>query len=133
MSTFSHPSEDECELIKEAGFQTVVNLAPHDAERSLKDEAGLFRNLSLDYVHMPVDFFKPNETDFSIFRTVRENHRAEKVWIHCAANMRVSSFLFRYRPEKMGVDRLLAKHDLNRICGPFDYWKSFISMDLKKV
>ena len=76
--------------------------------------------------------FKPNKTDFSIFRTVRENHRAEKVWIHCAANMRVSAFLFRYGPEKKGVDRLSAKHDLNRIWGPFDYWKPFMSGDLKK-
>ena len=61
-----------------------------------------------------------------------DNHRAEKVWIHCAANMRVSAFLFRYRIEKMGADRSLAKHDLNQIWEPFDYWRPFMSGDLKK-
>ena len=55
LSTFGHAFEDECELIRDADFQTVVNLAPHDGENSLRDEAGLLRNLSLDYVHIPVD------------------------------------------------------------------------------
>ena len=131
LSTSGQPSEGEFELIKGAGFQTVINLAPHDAENSLRDEAGLLRNLSLDYIHIPVDFFKPNETDFSTFRTVMDNHRAEKVWVHCAANMRVSAFLFRYRTEKIGVDRSLKKHELNRIWEPFDFWKPFMSDDLR--
>ena len=131
LSTSGQPSEGEFELIKGAGFQTVINLAPHDAENSLRDEAGLLRNLSLDYIHIPVDFFKPNETDFSTFRTVMDNHRAEKVWVHCAANMRVSAFLFRYRTEKIGVDRSLKKHELNRIWEPFDFWKPFMSGDLR--
>ena len=131
LSTSGQPSEGEFELIKGAGFQTVINLAPHDAENSLRDEAGLLRNLSLDCIHIPVDFFKPNETDFSTFRTVMDNHRAEKVWVHCAANMRVSAFLFRYRTEKIGVDRSLKKHELNRIWEPFDFWKPFMSDDLR--
>ena len=131
LSTSGQPSEGEFELIKGAGFQTVINLAPHDAENSLRDEAGLLRNLSLDYIHIPVDFFKPNETDFSTFRTVMDNHRAEKVWVHCAANMRLSAFLFRYRTEKIGVDRSLKKHELNRIWEPFDFWKPFLSGDLR--
>mgnify|MGYP001182597172 CR=1 FL=1 len=130
-STSGQPSEGEFELIKDAGFRTVINLAPHDAENSLSDESGLLKSLSLDYVHIPVDFFKPNETDFSIFCNVMDNLREEKVWVHCAANMRVSAFLFRYRTEKMGVDRSLAKHDLNRVWEPFDYWKPFMSGDLK--
>ncbi|OUU06538.1 MAG: hypothetical protein CBB90_00745, partial [Gammaproteobacteria bacterium TMED30] len=54
LSTSGQPSEGEFELIKGAGFQTVINLAPHDAENSLRDEAGLLRNLSLDYIHIPV-------------------------------------------------------------------------------
>ena len=130
-STSGQPSEGEFELIRDAGFRTVINLAPHDAENSLSDESGLLKSLSLDYVHIPVDFFKPNETDFSIFCNVMDNLREEKVWVHCAANMRVSAFLFRYRTEKMGVDRSLAKYDLNRVWEPFDYWKPFMSGDLK--
>ena len=131
LSTSGQPSEGEFELIKGAGFQTVINLAPHDAENSLRDETGLLRSLSLDYVHIPVDFLKPNETDFSTFCNVLDNLREKKVWVHCAANMRVSAFLFRYRTEKMGVDRSLARHDLNRIWEPFDFWKPFMSGDLR--
>ena len=76
-------------------FKQILTLDPHDAENALRVEARVLRNLFIDYVHIPVDSLKPNELDFSIFLTVRENHRAEKVWIRCAANMRVSAFLFR--------------------------------------
>ena len=131
ISTSGQPSESEFDLIKQAGFQTVVNLAPHGAENSLADEAGLLQRLTLEYVHIPVDFRNPAETDFSAFCDVLDKLREKKVWIHCAANMRVSAFLFRYRTEKLGVDSSLAKHDLNQIWEPFDYWKLFMSGGLK--
>ncbi|MAI94412.1 MAG: phosphatase [Halieaceae bacterium] len=131
VTTSGQPSECEFELIKQAGFRTVVNLAPHDAENALSDEAALLRRLSLDYVHIPVDFSNPTETDFSAFCRVLDELREKKIWIHCAANMRVSAFFFRYRTEKLGVDSSLAKHDLNQIWEPFDYWKPFMSGMLK--
>jgi len=131
ITTSGQPTESEFELIKQAGFQTVVNLAPHDVENSLSDEPALLRRLSLDYIHIPVDFRNPTETDFSAFCSVLDELRDKKVWIHCAANMRVSAFFFRYRTEKLGVDASLAKDDLNQIWEPFYYWKPFMSGTLK--
>ena len=66
-STSGQPSESGFELISQAGFQTVINLAPHNVENSLKDEAGLLQRLSIEYVHIPVDFFNPKEIDFRAF------------------------------------------------------------------
>ena len=130
-STSGQPSESDFELISQAGFQTVINLAPHNVENSLKDEAGLLHSLSIEYVHIPVDFFNPKEIDFRAFCDALNKRQGQKVWIHCAANMRVSAFLFRYRREQLGIDALQAKLDLNQIWEPFDYWKPFMSGGLR--
>ena len=130
-STSGQPSEGDFELISQAGFKTVINLAPHNVENSLKDEAGLLQSLSIEYVHIPVDFFNPKEIDFRNFCDALNQLRGQKVWIHCAANMRVSAFLFRYRTEQLGVDPSRAKLDLNEIWEPFDYWRPFMSGGLR--
>ena len=130
-STSGQPSESDFELISQAGFQTVINLAPHNVENSLKDEAGLLQSLSIEYVHIPVDFFNPKEIDFRTFCDALNKRRGQKEWIHCAANMRVSAFLFRYRTEQLGMDALQAKFDLNQIWDPSDYWKPFMSGGLR--
>lgn len=130
-STSGQPSESDFELISQAGFQTVINLAPHNVENSLKDEAGLLHGLSIEYVHIPVDFLNPKEIHFRTFCDALNKRRGQKVWIHCAANMRVSAFLFRYRTEQLGMDALQAKLDLNQIWEPFDYWKPFMSGGLR--
>lgn len=36
----------------------------------------------------------------------------DKVWVHCAANMRVSAFIYRYRCTVLGEDRDTAARDL---------------------
>ena len=131
LSTSGQPCESDFELTRQAGFQTVINLAPHNVENFLKDEAGLLQGLSIEYVHIPVDFFNPEEIDFRTFCDALNKRRGQKVWIHCAANMRVSAFLFRYRTEQLGMDSLQVKLDLNQIWGPFDYWKPFMSGGLR--
>ena len=127
ISTSGQPSDSDFELIRQAGFQAVINLAPHNVENSLEDEAELLHNLSIEYVHIPVDFLNPKEIDFYNFCDALDQLRGKKVWIHCAANMRVSAFLFRYRTEELGIDSLQAKLDLNQIWEPFHYWKPFMS------
>ena len=131
LRTSGQPSESDFEPISQAGFQTVINLAPHNVENSLKDEAGLLQSLSIEYVHIPVDFFNPKEIDFRTFCDPLNKRRGQKVKIHCAANMRVSAFLFRYRTEQLGIDALQAKLDLNQIWEPFDCWKPLMSGGLR--
>ena len=59
LRTSGQPSESDFELISQAGFQTVINLAPHNFENSLKDEAGLLQSLSIEYVHILLDLLNP--------------------------------------------------------------------------
>ena len=66
-STSGQPSEGDFELISQAGFQRVINLAPNTVENSLKDEARLLQSVSIEYAHIPVDCFNPSKSTFELF------------------------------------------------------------------
>ena len=127
ISTSGQPTERQFELVKAAGFGDVINLAPHNAENALEDEAGVLASLGLDYTHIPVDFTNPTPEDFEKFCAQMAARQDRKVWVHCAANMRVSAFMYRYRCEVMGEDPQAARKDMSRIWEPFGVWKAFVS------
>ena len=61
---------------------------------------------------------------------VATNNMAElgeqKVFVHCAANMRVSAFIYRYRTQVLGMDDETARVDLEKLWDPMGPWKDFI-------
>ena len=65
--TSGQPTKNQFTLIKDAGYRTVINLAPHDAENALEDESGALASLGLRYIHIPVDFANPTQADFDRF------------------------------------------------------------------
>jgi uncharacterized protein (TIGR01244 family) len=126
LSTSGQPSESDLHKIKDAGFRAIINLAPHNAENSLKDEAATVAALGLAYIHIPVDFRKPKAEDFVEFVTAMSAYHRQRVWVHCAANMRVSAFIYKYRREVLRENDDVALHDLHRIWEPNEKWKAFI-------
>ncbi len=126
LRTSGQPSARQFEAVKKVGVTTVINLAPHHAENALEDEAGLLKALNIEYVHLPVDFQRPSDDDFLVFRSHLENFDLKTTWLHCAANMRASAFLFRYRCEVLGHSRDDARKDLIRIWEPLGVWANFI-------
>ena len=125
--TSGQPTEVQFHAIRDAGYEAVINLAPHDAENALPDEASLVTALGLDYIHIPVDFSRPTEKDFQQFVSAMSACSGARLWIHCAANMRVSAFMYRYRCDVEGMDEEEASSDLRRIWEPFGVWKKFVS------
>ena len=105
LCTSGQPTVAQLASIATAGYKTVINLALHDDPRySLPDEPGTVQSLGLTYVHIPVQFATPTEADLLAFFAAMDAHRNEKVWIHCAANIRVSAFLGLYRAIRLGWD-----------------------------
>jgi uncharacterized protein (TIGR01244 family) len=127
LATSGQPTEAQLAAVKAAGFQRVINLAPHGLENSLPDEAGVVTALGMDYVHIPVDFKNPTDSDFSAFCSAMAQASDQKVLVHCAANMRVSAFLYRYRTQVLKVEPASAQQDLQRIWKPFGVWTDFIN------
>lgn len=126
VTTSGQPSEAQFAAIRDAGIKTVINLAQTDSPRALPDQPGTLAALGLRYIHIPVDFKNPTEADFVRFREVIDGIGDAPVHIHCAANYRVSAFLYRYRRTVLGWTNEQARRDLDAIWTPDEIWQDFI-------
>lgn len=127
IATSGQPTAIQLRWIADAGYRTVINLLPSDSENSLPGEAELVAGLGMDYIHIPVDFKGPQEADYQRFVEAMRDSGQEPVWVHCAANARVSAFMYRYRTQVLGDDLETARRDVARIWNPFGAWARFLS------
>lgn len=139
LATSGQPSENDLKAIAQAGYEVVINLALHDDPRySLADEPGRVRALGMTYVHIPVQFNNPTDEDLNAFFNSFDQHKHRKVWVHCAANYRVSAFVGLYRAVREGWERERAFELMHGIWQPNDYpaafqvWMDFIEKQLQK-
>jgi len=128
LATSGQPTEQQIRLMKEAGYQAVFNLAPSSVlENSLQTERTLLASLGMEYIHIPVDFSNPTEGNFEQFVSSMQARAGQKVWVHCAANARVSAFVYKYRCVVLGDNKHEAEEDLKKIWEPWGVWKAFIA------
>ena len=133
LATSGQPKEDQLRAIAAAGYEVVVNLALHDDPRySLPDEAATVRTSGVEYVHIPVQFAKPTREDLDAFFAAMEQHRGKKLWVHCAANMRVTAFLGLYWAVREGWEESRAFELMNSLWKPNEVWASFIAENLER-
>ena len=114
IATSGQPTEKQLESIQASGFSKIINLAPPATDNSLKNEAALVVSLGMDYINIPVDFSNPSHEDFEKFVSHIASYTEQKIWVHCAANMRVSCFIFKYRTAILGENKLLAEACLKK-------------------
>ena len=126
LTTSGQPSEGELAEIAALGVRLVINLAPHSHAKALPDEAGCVGRLGMGYRNIPVDFQRPDEADFSAFCALMETHKGAPLHVHCAANYRVSAFVYRYRRDVLGADEGQARADLLRVWQPDAAWAAFL-------
>lgn len=131
LGTSGQPDEDQFRRIREAGFDVVINLALPTSDHALPHEGSLVTGLGMAYVHIPVDFGRPTVADFRAFCGVMQAFRERRVFVHCAANMRVSAFVFLYRVLRLGVPVVEAEKDLHAIWQPDEVWSGFIEERLR--
>ncbi|MFK5895227.1 MAG: hypothetical protein QM504_18595, partial [Pseudomonadota bacterium] len=97
------------------------------------NEASFFNVNNLKYFYIPVLFEKPRHRDVIIFFGIMDKYKDHKVFIHCAANKRVSVFMALYRIIKLGWQKDKAFDDVLAIWEPNDIWQSFINHQLSNV
>jgi protein tyrosine phosphatase (PTP) superfamily phosphohydrolase (DUF442 family) len=125
-ATAGQPTIDEFSVIKQNKFDLIINLATKDSPDAINNEAELVNNLGLDYVHIPVKFKAPTLSDLLQFFETMEQNRNKRVFVHCALNWRVASFIFLYRTIKDNVPITKAMQDLHCVWKPDDNWQVFI-------
>ena len=127
LATAGQPSEAQIRALAQDGFEAIVNLGLLDPRYCLPDEAGLVRSLGLAYHHIPVDFQAPAATDLERFFAVMRQEQDRKLFVHCAANYRVSSFLALYGQARLGWSQQEADAHIRRVWEPNPTWAAFIA------
>lgn len=122
LTTSGQPTEEQLQAIAALGARTVVNLGLHTHEKALADETASLAALGVDYIHQPVEFALPTDTDLAVFFATMDRLRDQPIHVHCIANYRVSAFLYRYRVDVLGWDKAEARHDLDAIWVPYGAW-----------
>lgn len=131
LATSGQPDEQELAAIAAAGYEVVLNIALHDDARySLADEEATVRALGMRYIHIPVQFDAPTPLDFDQFCQAMEDHGGARLWVHCAANKRVSAFLGLYWHLRKGMPLEEAFALQRDIWEPDEVWSRFIDQML---
>lgn len=126
LATSGQPGEAQFAAIKESGYKVVVNLALPESPNALPNEREIVESLGMKYVHIPVVWENPTPDDIARFFNVMEENAAQPVFVHCAANMRVSAFAYLYRRLRESINDEQAKQDLHQIWIPNEIWQKFI-------
>src|SRR5947207_11521023 len=82
LGTAGQPTKDQFRMIRDAGFDVVLNLALPTSDNALADEGSIVTGLGMSYVHIPVDFQAPTAADFSAFCRVMEAFDGRRLFVH---------------------------------------------------
>ena len=127
--TSGQPSKQQLVLLAKQGYQAVINLAPSTIiEGRVLNEKEILKSKKVKYIHIPVDFNNPTQLDFKNFVSNIEKYKNEKIWVHCAANMRVSAFTYKYRRDILKLAHKDIISDLESIWIPNKVWSSFLEL-----
>lgn len=128
IATSGQPSVVEFEQIAAKGYKTVINLAMATSDNAIPEEGDIVTGLGMSYVHIPVRWEQPKVEQFELFAAAMQSRDGEKVWVHCALNMRVSAFLYLYNLIYRNESGQVSLQRMNEIWAPNQVWSDFIEL-----
>ncbi|WP_078119475.1 protein tyrosine phosphatase family protein [Thiosocius teredinicola] len=132
--TAGQPTEAQLREVAALDFDVVINLALHDDPRySLPDETGLVSGLGMRYVHIPVPFDAPHASHLEQFYAAMRSAEGQKVFVHCAANMRATAFVGLYLLSRQRMPEEQAFAALRSVWEPNEVWSAFIGAHMEKA
>ena len=127
IATAGQPTVEQFPAIQAAGYQVVINLALLESVNAIPTEAAIVQALGLQYIHIPVLWEQPTREKFQQFADQLQAHQGQRIFVHCAANMRVSAFMYLYRRRYEAISAAVARADLHKIWTPNETWQNFIN------
>jgi len=133
ISTSGQPTPEQFKQIAQEGFEVVINLALHNASNAIENEDIVVTDLNMAYFHIPVNFENPKASDLKLFVNTLQALGANKVWVHCALNYRVSAFMYVYH--KYVLKTPFDDIDLSMFeqWGPDSKWQELIKIDFDEL
>lgn len=129
IGTSGQPTRAQFALIRDAGYQSVINLAMPDSDHAIADEGSIVTSLGMRFVHIPVRFDAPTEADLRAFVGVLHGLSGGRTWVHCVVNARVSAFVYLYLKHVRGLPEADSRTPLLDQWEPQmdSVWKTFIA------
>ena len=126
VASSGQPTPEQFSLISQAGYQIVINLATSNSTNALANEGAIVTDLGLVYVHIPVLWQNPQIEDVIKFFKVMQAFEEQKIWVHCAKNMRVSCFIYLWQKYILQLSEEQARYPMNQIWQPTGVWQQLI-------
>ena len=132
LSSSGMPTAEQMKEVAEASVQVVINLALVTSQGALPNEDSVVKSLGMKYVHIPVEWNNPTKQNLDDFFSTMDEHKEDKVLVHCQANYRASSFVMLYRVLKLGWKKEDAIPVMEKMWNPEDFpiWQQFIDENL---
>ena len=130
LGTAGQPTAEQFNDIVEAGYEVVINI---DAATTVPNVDELVTSKGLHFIHIPVIWTAPKQSDLDLFFDVMDMLKGKRIFLHCAANARVSAFVYLYRMSRLGVDPAEAKRDLDKLWEPKGVWKDFVEEAIDRL
>jgi protein tyrosine phosphatase (PTP) superfamily phosphohydrolase (DUF442 family) len=127
LGTAGQPKEDELPDIVDEGYEVVVNISTNDSEDCPPDEEGAFVIQGVEYHHIPVIWTEPTVEDFDAFVRIMDDVAGRKIFVHCAANYRVSVFTALYGQLRWKWSEQRADAHIAALWQPNETWSSYIA------
>jgi protein tyrosine phosphatase (PTP) superfamily phosphohydrolase (DUF442 family) len=131
LSCSGQPRETQLSTIAADGYMVVINLGLADGMYALNDEAQSVKQLRMVYHHIPVLFDNPQRDDLTAFIAVMNQHKGEKILVHCAANYRASAFTGLYLFYLNELDENGALSLIEEVWQPDGIWEQFIEESIE--
>ncbi|AFZ23781.1 hypothetical protein Cylst_1497 [Cylindrospermum stagnale PCC 7417] len=126
IATSGQPTAKQFAVIKQSGYQLIINLALPTSNNALSNEQEIVESQGMEYVNIPVLWENPTIEDLTEFFSLMATNADKKIFVHCAANMRVSAFMYLYRRLHQGINETEARQTLHQVWIPNEIWHKFI-------
>ena len=127
IATAGQPTATQFRLVAEADYDFVVNLAMPDDAGAPADEGAIAARLGMGYVHLPVPWTAPTPGHVRTFCRIMRALGDRRVFVHCAANYRVSAFSYHYLTKVLGLADRQARSPIFDVWTPEGVWAEVMS------
>jgi protein tyrosine phosphatase (PTP) superfamily phosphohydrolase (DUF442 family) len=124
LGTAGQPTAEQLARVGAEGYEVVINI---DSATAVPNEDELVTSMGMSFIHIPVDWHAPEQENLDLFFSVMKAVEHRRVFLHCAANMRVSAFVYLYRIIHLGFDPEEAKRTMSLLWEPRGVWKEFVA------
>jgi len=125
-------SEADIARLPAMEIDVVINLALPSSSNALPNEAECVTREGICYIQIPVEWEQPEYAQLMQFFGILKALEGQRIWVHCAKNMRVSVFIYLYRRLCLNHSEEEAVYPMRQVWVPNPTWQTFIEQAIDK-